>query len=80
MLGICMFLLLLLSLYNVSDDTLICSESAATLEAESGYSMESPEVSDFRQCILDGAWAQAEAALERLGVAEDEGLRVRMSI
>ncbi|KAK7693817.1 hypothetical protein QCA50_003389 [Cerrena zonata] len=50
-------------------------ESAATLEAESGYSMESPEVSDFRQCVLDGAWTQAEAALERLGVAEDGGLR-----
>ncbi|CAL1705275.1 unnamed protein product [Somion occarium] len=50
-------------------------ESAATLEAESGYTMESPEVSDFRQCILDGAWAQAEAALEHLGVAELEDLQ-----
>ena len=41
--------------------------------------MESPEVSEFRQCILDGAWAHAEAALGQLGVAEDEGLRVRIS-
>ncbi|TFY82981.1 hypothetical protein EWM64_g1032 [Hericium alpestre] len=52
----------------------IYSESAATLEAESGYVMESPEVSEFRQCILDGAWGDAEAALTRLGVSEDDGL------
>lgn len=52
------------------------SESAATLEAESGYTMESPEVSEFRQCILDGAWNSAEAALMRLGVTDDEGLWV----
>ncbi|KAA1469347.1 WD40 repeat-like protein [Dentipellis sp. KUC8613] len=49
-------------------------ESAATLEAESGYVMESPEVSEFRQCILDGDWGEAEVALTRLGVSEDEGL------
>ncbi|KAG5338183.1 hypothetical protein C0989_008032 [Termitomyces sp. Mn162] len=50
------------------------SESAATLEAESGYIMEEAEVADFRQCILDGLWAKAEAALIRLGVSEDDGL------
>ena len=33
--------------------------------------METPEVSEFRQCILDGAWASAEAALMRLGVSEE---------
>ncbi|KAF9484688.1 WD40 repeat-like protein [Pholiota conissans] len=49
-------------------------ESAATLEAESGYTMESAEVSQFRQYILDGLWSKAEAALVRLGVQEDEGL------
>ncbi|GLB34733.1 putative WD40 repeat-like protein [Lyophyllum shimeji] len=49
-------------------------ESAATLEAESGYVMEEPEVYDFRQCILGGSWAKAEAALVRLGVSEDDGL------
>lgn len=52
-------------------------ESAAALEAESGYSMEAPEVSQFRQYILDGLWPKAEAALVRLGVQEDEGLWVR---
>ncbi|KJA27057.1 hypothetical protein HYPSUDRAFT_131958 [Hypholoma sublateritium FD-334 SS-4] len=49
-------------------------ESAAALEAESGYTMEAPEVSQFRQYILDGLWPKAEAALVRLGVHEDEGL------
>jgi hypothetical protein len=52
------------------------SESAATLEAESGYSMEAPEVSDFRQYILDGSWGKAEAALIRLAVSDEEGLWV----
>lgn len=55
---------------------LVSSESAATLEAESGYTMESSEVSEFRQCILNGAWDSAEAALMRLGVADDDGLWV----
>ena len=57
---------------------LICdgSESAATLEAESGYSMEAPEVSDFRHYILDGSWGKAEAALTHLVVSDDEGLWV----
>ncbi|KZT26589.1 WD40 repeat-like protein [Neolentinus lepideus HHB14362 ss-1] len=49
-------------------------ESASTLEAESGYTMETPEVSDFRQYILEAQWDEAERALVQLGVAEDEGL------
>lgn len=57
----------------------IISESATTLEAESGYAMESPEVSQFRQLILDGLWSKAEAALIRLGVDEEEGLWVGFS-
>lgn len=52
------------------------SESAAVLEAESGYSMEAPEVSNFRRYVLDGSWAKAEAALLRLGVSEEEGFWV----
>ncbi|KAI0306418.1 WD40 repeat-like protein [Multifurca ochricompacta] len=49
-------------------------ESAATLEAESGYVMETSRVAEFRRCILEGTWNEAEHALERLGVAEDDGL------
>ncbi|KAF8226747.1 WD40 repeat-like protein [Tricholoma matsutake] len=49
-------------------------ESAATLEAESGYSMEEAEVSDFRQYILDGSWGKAEATLMHLAVSDEEGL------
>lgn len=52
------------------------SESAATLEAESGYVMETSRVAEFRRCILEGAWKEAEEALEHLGVAEDDGLWV----
>jgi hypothetical protein len=56
------------------------SESAATLEAESGYAMEKPEVTDFRQYILDARWSKAENALQRLGVQDREGLWVRASL
>jgi hypothetical protein len=54
----------------------LLSESAATLEAESGYIMEEPEVAQFRQYIFDGSWAKAEAALLRLGVSDPDGLMV----
>jgi hypothetical protein len=40
--------------------------------------MESPEVAEFRQCILDASWEQAEAALLRLGVASDQDVLVRV--
>ncbi|KAH7926652.1 WD40 repeat-like protein [Leucogyrophana mollusca] len=49
-------------------------ESAATLEAESGYSLESPDVSSFRNYIMDASWASAEALLIQLGVADEESL------
>jgi len=42
------------------------SQSAATLEAESGYTMESPQVSQFRRYILTGRWAKAETLLPSL--------------
>jgi hypothetical protein len=54
-------------------------ESAATLEAESGYSLEAPEVSEFRQHILRGAWADAELLLVELGVTDTEALLVCIS-
>ena len=41
--------------------------------------METPEVAEFRRCILDASWDSAEAALVRLGVTEGEGLWVRTS-
>ncbi|KAJ7744979.1 WD40-repeat-containing domain protein [Mycena maculata] len=49
-------------------------ESAATLEAESGYAMETQEVADFRRFILEARWSKAENALQRLGVQDREGL------
>lgn len=38
--------------------------------------METSRVAEFRRCILEGAWKEAEEALEHLGVAEDDGLWV----
>jgi hypothetical protein len=38
--------------------------------------METSRVAEFRRCILEGLWSEAETALEHLGVAEDEGLWV----
>ncbi|KAF9447666.1 WD40 repeat-like protein [Macrolepiota fuliginosa MF-IS2] len=48
-------------------------ESAATLEAESGYSMESLDVSQFRHYVLDGLWSKAEVTLSRLFRGDEEG-------
>jgi WD repeat-containing protein 26 len=38
--------------------------------------METSRVAEFRRCILEGTWSEAESALEHLGVAEDDGLWV----
>ena len=64
------------ALNSVSVKLVLASESAATLEAESGYVMETSRVAEFRRCILEGAWSEAESALEHLGVAENDGLWV----
>jgi len=36
--------------------------------------METSRVAEFRRCILEGTWGEAESALEHLGVAENDGL------
>lgn len=38
--------------------------------------MEAVDVSHFRSAILEGAWTQAEAMLERLGLVDTDGLMV----
>ena len=53
-----------------------CRESAATLEAESGYIMEVSEVSQFRQNILEGNWDQAISLLHSMGIDSEEILLV----
>ncbi|KAJ3812428.1 WD40 repeat-like protein [Lentinula aff. lateritia] len=50
------------------------TESAATLEAESGYSMEEPQVKRFREYIVSGMWSKAEDALLRLGIVNEDNL------
>ncbi|KAF8844876.1 WD40 repeat-like protein [Paxillus ammoniavirescens] len=49
-------------------------ESAATLEAESGYSLEATEVTEFRQYVLSADWANAESLLSQLAVVDEEAL------
>ncbi|KAI0032289.1 WD40 repeat-like protein [Vararia minispora EC-137] len=50
------------------------TQSATTLEEESGYAMETPPVAHFRRKVLEGAWQEAVDALADLGLAEDSGL------
>jgi hypothetical protein len=47
------------------------------LEAESGYELEAPKVTQFRQYILDGMWLKAEEALDHLNVVDEDDLLVR---
>ena len=47
-----------------------------SLEAESGYRLESSVVSAFREAIMNGGWNQAEEAMERLGASDDDDRRV----
>ena len=39
--------------------------------------MESPEVAEFRRYVMDALWDQAETALIRLGVTDEDSLMVR---
>ena len=61
----------------IFDPFSVSRESAATLEAESGYQMESQQVTDFRQCIFEARWDNAIEVLSRLGSIDEENLRVR---
>lgn len=47
---------------------LVDSESASTLEAESGYSLETPQVTEFRRAVLDGEWQQVVDSLSEMGI------------
>ena len=41
--------------------------------------MESPEVAEFRHYVMEALWEQAEAALIRLGVTDEDNLMVRFT-
>jgi len=47
-----------------------------SLEAESGYRLESSVVSAFREAIMNGRWNQAEDTMERLGAPDDDNRKV----
>lgn len=53
-------------------------ESASTLEAESGYKMEAPDVSHFRTYILHGQWREAESCIDNLAIKGEEDRRVSL--
>lgn len=57
--------------------SLVFRETAATLEAESGYSLEAPSVSSFKRYIINGDWESADDVLTQLGVENEEVLLVR---
>ena len=42
--------------------------------------MESPEVAEFRHYVMEASWEQAEAALIRLGVTDEDNLMVRFAV
>lgn len=55
-------------------------ETAATLEIESGYRLESADVAQLRHSVKTGMWDEAPALLRRLGVTLDnERVRVRVA-
>jgi hypothetical protein len=56
---------------------IIQRETAATLEAESGYKLESTDVVQLRRSIENGLWDDAADMLIRLGVTAEGELRVR---
>ncbi|KAG8889730.1 hypothetical protein FRB98_003022 [Tulasnella sp. 332] len=44
------------------------AESASALEAESGYSLETPQVTEFRRAVLDGEWQKVVDSLSAMGI------------
>lgn len=50
--------------------------AAAVLEEESEYTLESPEVSEFRTAVLKGQWSKAEELLFGLEINKDYDVNV----
>lgn len=81
MLGICACSYLGILLYSLTISyRAVLRQSAATLEAESGYTMEASEVALFRRYIMEASWNDAEDTLMRLGVTDTAGLWVSISL
>lgn len=43
-----------------------CRKAAQELETESGYQLESPAVTRFRECVLKGNWEELEQLAGKL--------------
>lgn len=50
------------------------TKSAAQLEEDSDYTLEAPQVSQFRRAILNGEWSRAEKLLYSLEINKDEDI------
>ncbi|KAF9318920.1 hypothetical protein BG003_010336 [Podila horticola] len=49
-------------------------QAAQTLETESGYQLESPAVSRFRECVLSGNWTEVEQLITQLNLDVNHGV------
>ncbi|KAG0096084.1 hypothetical protein BGZ93_005017 [Podila epicladia] len=49
-------------------------QAAQTLETESGYQLESPAVSRFRECVLSGNWTEVEQLTSQLNLDFNHGI------
>ncbi|KAJ1960454.1 hypothetical protein GGI12_003795, partial [Dipsacomyces acuminosporus] len=49
-------------------------DSFEKLQSESGYTLEDEPITKFRDCILDGRWADVENTLPSIGVDSQERL------
>jgi len=51
-------------------------DTASTLQAESGFTVEDPAVASFRQSILEGRWSDVEAIVSSLPLERPESALV----
>jgi len=56
------------------------SKSASALEGESGYSLESPTASRFREAVMQGSWPVVELSLAGMGLTSENDLQVTCSL
>lgn len=54
------------------------TKAAGQLEEDSEYTLEAPQVSQFRRAILNGEWSKAEKLLYSLEINKDEDINVSL--
>ena len=51
-------------------------KTAAELEGESDYTLESPYVANFRHAVLKGDWGSSERLLDEMDISQDADINV----